>query len=147
MVEFGSTATPTRIEPNRVILGAYPGPNATEQQRVGPFERWLGTPFGVVVLYVNAGVGIGVRERFLEGMTRAWQAGHVPMVTWLPYTGTKGTTLATIARRVRNGGYDDVIGWWARALSSWLWTEDPVTGGPRRLYFRPFPEMNGDWLP
>lgn len=143
----GLDATTMQIESPRSILGAFPGASPADPQQINPFERWLGTRFGVVVLYVNADVPVSVRNSFLEGMTRVWQTGHVPIVTWLPYIGDEDTTPATITRQVRDGEYDDVIDWWTDALSAWLWADDAVTGGPRRLYFRPFPEMNGDWLP
>lgn len=143
VVCLGSSAK--RIEPGRSILGIYPGDGGSASRRAAPIERWLGTNVGVVVLYVNADAEVPVREWFLEEMTRTWQTGHIPMVTWLPYTGDEQTTPTTITRRIRDGEYDEIVEWWADALSAWLRAEDQV--GSRRCYFRPFPEMNGDWLP
>ncbi|WP_440770107.1 glycoside hydrolase family 26 protein [Natronorubrum sp. DTA28] len=139
-------AGPTADERRR-ILGAYPGENAASPERFRPFERWLETRFGVLTLYVNADDDERVRRQFLSGMTEVWQTGHVPMVTWLSYTDSESETASTITRQVRDGEYDDVLEWWVEALAAWLATDDPVIDGPRRLYFRPFPEMNGDWLP
>lgn len=143
----GLGSSTARVDSAEAILGVYPGDGTSASRQATPFERWLGRRFGVLVQYVNADVEEPVREWFVEEMTRIWQTGHVPMVTWLPYIDDEENTPETITRQVRDGEYDDVIGWWANALSEWLWTDDRVTGGPRRLYFRPFPEMNGDWLP
>lgn len=96
---------------------------------------------------MNADDDERVRREFLSGMTDVWQTGHVPMVTWLSYTGSETETSSTITRQVRDGEYDEVLEWWVEELSAWLATNDPAIDGPRRLYFRPFPEMNGDWLP
>jgi mannan endo-1,4-beta-mannosidase len=142
----GLGSSTIRAEPRRSILGIYPSDDGSPSQQTAPIERWLGTSVDVVVLYVNADAEVSVREWFIEEMTRTWQAGQIPMVTWLPYIGDEQTTPTTITRRIRDGEYDDIIDWWADALSTWLRAEDQIMGS-RRCYFRPFPEMNGDWLP
>lgn len=144
VVGLGSSTVRTDLR--QPIFGIYPSDGGSPSRQAAPIERWLGTNIDVIVLYVDAAVEVSVREWFIEEMTRTWRAGAIPMVTWLPYIGDERTTPTTITHRIRDGRYDDTIGWWANALSTWLRTEDRIVGS-RRCYFRPFPEMNGDWLP
>lgn len=55
--------------------------------------------------------------------------GRIPLVSWQ----SQGREVADIAA----GRYDDYVREWARQAAS----------APGTLYVRPFPEMNGDWVP
>ncbi len=55
--------------------------------------------------------------------------GRIPVVSWQ----SLGTTVGAIA----DGAHDDYIRNWARQAAA----------APGVLYVRPFPEMNGDWVP
>ncbi|APX98228.1 hypothetical protein BB347_11135 [Natronorubrum daqingense] len=142
-----SGCTQSTTDEGTRIIGSYPGDDATSAEQYRPFEEWLETRFGVLTLYVNADDDESVRQNFLSGLTDVWQTGHVPMVTWLSYVDSESETPSTITHQIRDGEYDAVLEWWVDELSAWLAADDPVIDGPRRLYFRPFPEMNGDWLP
>lgn len=47
-----------------------------------------------------------------------------------------------VTRTIAEGAYDDVVDGWVTDLVEWLDADDR-----RRCYLRPFPEMNGDWVP
>ena len=119
------------------ILGAYPGTNPTRRATFGPVERWLGRRHAVVVCYVDAGgESPAIIERFVDGLTRLWESGHVPMVTWQPRPRTPEER-RNLTRTIERGNYDAVVDRWAERLAAWV-RADPN----RRLYFRPLPEMN-----
>lgn len=126
------------------LLGVYPGEPAAAPRTFRPFERWVGAKHATIPLYTNAdlpdeSIGDFVRDR----MGVVWDTGHVPMVTWLPYRGSLEATPSDIERQIAAGQYDDYIDSWATRLAEWV----HAAGGGRRLYFRPLPEMNGNWLP
>ena len=124
------------------LLGAYPGEPVLSA--VGPFERWLDETHAVVPLYTNADLGVESIDDFVaEQVAPVWSTGHIPMVTWLPYVGAPEQTPTDIERRIAEGQYDRFIDPWVARLDEWLNAGE----SERRLYFRPLPEMNGDWLP
>ena len=123
------------------LLGAYPRDPA--KSTIRSFDRWIGRTHAVVPLYTNADQPEENIADFIDSyvsVTR--EGGHVPMVTWLPYLGTAERTPADIGARIAAGEYDEYVDPWAARLADWLKAKDD-----RRLYFRPLPEMNGDWLP
>jgi hypothetical protein len=56
-------------------------------------------------------------------------AGRVPLISWQPHHQD--------VRDIAAGRFDDYIRGWARG----------VRGAPGPVYLRPFPEMNGEWVP
>lgn len=62
-------------------------------------------------------------------VSEAAAGGRIPLISWQPH----GQDVTDIAA----GAYDDYIRRWARGVKS-----SRVT-----VYLRPFPEMNGDWVP
>ncbi|WP_177197710.1 glycoside hydrolase family 26 protein [Halogranum rubrum] len=128
-----------------LLHGFYPGRKAASPATFRPFEKWLGRVPTVLTLYVNANLSEdSIRDYLDTQLTPVWQTGHVPVITWLPYLGTPEQTPADIERRIHTGQYDDIIDRWISALTEWVLDGD---GEDRRLYFRPLPEMNGNWLP
>lgn len=126
------TATP-------VVLGIYPG---EDWGRIEPFERWLGRGFAVTTHYVDAAIPDEERRQFVsEEMTTQWERGRVPMVTWQPFP--RESTRGSVTRAIADGSYDDVLSGWSAELAGWL----SAVPDDRMFYFRPFPEMNGDWIP
>lgn len=120
-----------------VVLGIYPG---EDWARIDPFERWLGRRFAVTTHYVDAAIPDRERRRFVfEELTTQWEAGRVPMVTWQPFP---RDPTESVTRAIASGAYDDVLSGWGQDLARWV-----SASGDRKLYFRPFPEMNGDWVP
>lgn len=134
----GCSAAPDVGGRPKTLLGVYSG--ATPLR---PLERWLGRRHAVVVVYVNGNRSRRGVDRFVEEqLTSLWDRGHVPMITWEPYIGSPEETPSDVERRIRDGDYDRFVTRWVEALSSWF-DADPA----RRAYFRPLPEMNGDWVP
>ena len=123
------------------LVGAYPGYPATSET-MDPFERWLGRNHAVFTVYANGSSGQGVVDGLFANLREVWNAGHVPMVTWEPFLGTPEETPADIERRIAAGAYDEYVDRWIRAIHEWV-----NAGTGRRLYFRPLPEMNGEWVP
>lgn len=59
----------------------------------------------------------------------ASQNGQLPMISWEPHHQS--------VRAIAAGDYDDYLRSWARG----------VKAHSGKVYLRPFPEMNGDWVP
>ncbi|WP_254537892.1 glycoside hydrolase family 26 protein [Halomarina litorea] len=66
------------------------------------------------------------------------------MVTWQPHpTSPPQSTEASFLAAIAAGEYDALLSRWAERLARWV----AEGNGSRRFYFRPFPEMNGNWAP
>ena len=85
-------------------------------------------------------------SRFIDTrLTPIWEAGSVPILTWLPSIDPPNQTSSQIAREIAAGDYDPLLREWATRLSEWA---TDGNGNPqRRLYLRPAHEMNGNWFP
>jgi mannan endo-1,4-beta-mannosidase len=57
-------------------------------------------------------------------------AGRAPLISWQP--------MRQGVREIAAGAYDDVLRDWARGVRA---------ASPNLVYLRPFPEMNGEWVP
>lgn len=122
------------------ILGIFPG---SDWSRIRPFERWLERRFAVTTHYVDAAIPDQERQQFVfDAMTDQWNGGRVPIVTWQPFPRSDDEN-ENVTREIAAGAYDDILSAWARDLGEWLSGENER----RSVYFRPFPEMNGDWVP
>ena len=142
------TATP-EAPPTRsgaALAGVYPG-GPEFVANLTPYTEWLGQSPAVALLYVDAFGATENKRWFVENpLTDVWRAGHVPMISWQPFTAERGQTPETIERMVANGEYDDQLAEWASLLESWARPRGDRTRG-RRFYFRPAHEMNGNWFP
>ena len=87
-----------------------------------------------------------ITEFITTRMTPIWEAGCVPLVTWLPLTDAEDGSSTGISRDIAAGEYDSLIDEWAVQLNKWA-TPDESKSADRRFYFRPAHEMNGDWFP
>jgi len=134
------TATPS----TRTLLGACPGRRPASPATFRPLERWQGRRNAVLSLFYDADALPGDEDAVAADLETVWTTGHVPMVAWQPYLDGPAGTPSDIDRVVAGGGYDDVVAAGASHLSGWARRR---RGPDRRLYLRPFPEMNGDWLP
>lgn len=120
------------------IVGIFPG---EDWSRIQPFERWLDRRFAVTTHYVDAVIPESQQQQFVFGdMTEQWDHGRIPIVTWQPFPRDEADE--NVPREIAAGSYDDVLADWSRHLAEWLSAETD-----RKFYFRPFPEMNGDWHP
>jgi len=116
---------------------------------LGPYGRWVGQQPATVETFVNGLESPEQVEWFAEErLTPIWEAGHVPIVTWMPsYTDPPEDTDPRIDRRISNGEYDSIITTWANQLEEWTLAPEDADRPDRRLYFRPAHEMNGNWFP
>ncbi len=88
-------------------------------------ETELGRPLDVVHWFMNWDHAYDPR------MAAAVAAGgRTPLISWQPMRQDVGDIAA--------GVHDDVMRSWARGVR---------TAAPGLVYLRPFPEMNGDWVP
>ena len=142
------TATPEAPETRSgaALTGVYPG-GPEFVSNLTPYTEWLGQPSAVVLLFVDA-LGPTENKRWFveQPLTNVWQAGHVPMISWQPFTDERGQTPETIERMIAEGEYDDELVEWASLLASWARPQGDRTRG-RRFYIRPAHEMNGNWFP
>lgn len=116
---------------------------------LGPYGRWVNQQPATVETFVNGLESPDqVRWFVAERLTPVWDAGHVPIVTWMPAnTVPAENSDPAIDRRIRNGEFDRIISAWADELETWTLASDDEQAVERRLYFRPAHEMNGNWFP
>jgi hypothetical protein len=141
-----TVAAPEAIDPpsESILTGAYIGEPGASSGNVELVKDWLDQTPALAMAFAAGLTSRGWVSRFIETrITPIWEAGAVPILTWLPSTGPLEETSPLIAREVAAGEHDSLVDEWATQLSAW------VTGGDsgRRLYFRPAHEMNGDWFP
>lgn len=123
-----------------MIHGIYPG---DDPSLIAPFERWVSRQFDVTTLFVDVATDQSYRRYVIfEAMAREWDGGRVPMVTWQPFPRDEHPDDQSVNRAIAEGAYDDILDQWTVELAEWLESDSE-----RVLYFRPFPEMNGDWVP
>lgn len=150
-VPSGRTARGTQASESGTILGVFPGARPWSRSTFEPFEQWLGRKHAVIVLYFDAADVSRLGERVIrDRLTTVYEAGHVPMVTWQPFLSSSGTPEPTVERRIAAGEHDQLLDRWVQLLDGWLHGGGDDSGThshERRAYFRPFPEMNGSWLP
>lgn len=129
-----------RLWTSPVVFGVFPG---EDWSNIRPFERWIERRFAVTTHYTDAAITDQRRQQFIfEEMTAQWDEGRVPMVTWQPFPRSPDAE-ESVTRAIASGSYDDVLSSWVHDLSQWI----SIAPDERRFYFRPFPEMNGDWIP
>ena len=139
-----STADAASAPSDPLLTGAYIGGSGSYASNLELFGNWLGHPPALTMEFVEGLRSRDVVSRFLANrMTPIWEAGSVPVVTWLPSTGTTTETADDIAREVADGDHDALIERWAARLRDWTIGD----GTERRFYFRPGHEMNGNWFP
>ncbi len=69
-------------------------------------------------------------DAFYPAMVEAVaEGGRAPLISWQP--------MRQDVRAIADGAYDDYVRRWAQGVAA--------ASGP--VYIRPFPEMNGDWVP
>jgi mannan endo-1,4-beta-mannosidase len=139
-----STADVASSPSDPLLTGAYIGGSGSYTDDLELFESWLGHPPALTMEFVEGLRSEDVVSRFVPNrMTPIWEAGSVPVITWLPSTGSTTDTADDIAREVADGDHDALLETWAARLNDWT-TDD---GTQRRFYFRPGHEMNGNWFP
>lgn len=109
----------------RVKLGAFTYGGVWQGlEPVLDLEASLGQRLDIVHWFTN-----WRNEAYPEMITAVASAGRRAMISWQPHT--------VPVRDIADGYWDDYIRRWAVDLKG--------TGVP--VYVRPFPEMNGDWVP
>ncbi len=110
---------------DRVMLGAFTyGGVWKGMSPVLDLETSLGRRLDIVHWFTN-----WQNDAYPEMVTSVAVAGRRPLISWQPHQ--------VPVRDIAAGLHDDYMRSWARELAS--------TGVP--VYVRPFPEMNGDWVP
>lgn len=119
------TAPPLVPLAQRVLLGAFTyGGIWRGIEPVLDLETELGRRLDVVHWFTNWS-----QPYFPEMVALASSGGRLPLISWQPHD----QSIADIAA----GEYDDYI---------WSWAQGVRASGVL-VYLRPFPEMNGDWVP
>ncbi|HET7325153.1 MAG TPA: glycosyl hydrolase [Halococcus sp.] len=112
------------------------------------FTEWLNEPPALAMSFVDGLTSPRwISEFITTRMTPAWEAGCVPLVTWLPLAATENGSSEHIASDIAAGEYDSLIENWAAQLSNWAVADEQGETLGRRFYFRPAHEMNGNWFP
>ena len=110
---------------NRVMIGAFTyGGVWRGMQPVLDLEEALGRRLDIVHWFTNWD-----QPYFPEMVAAVAAAGRKPLISWQPHR----QSVADIAA----GHHDRYLRLWARG----------VRGSGGEVYLRPFPEMNGDWVP
>jgi mannan endo-1,4-beta-mannosidase len=151
----GSTAETMTAAPDpeprsgRTLTGLANDATAESLAELGAYERWATQRPATVVTFVNGLESADQVDWYLtERLTPLWERGHVPIVTWMPAnTNPPENSAPTVDRQIANGGFDSLIETWARRLETWALGPDGEREIPRRFYFRPGHEMNGNWFP
>jgi mannan endo-1,4-beta-mannosidase len=134
------------IEPpsEPILTGAYVGDAGSSSGNIGLFKDWLDQTPALAMEFAAGLTSQNWPEQFINTrIAPIWEAGAVPILTWLPSTGPPDETSPRIAREIAAGEHDSLIEEWATQLSTWVTDDD----AERRLYFRPAHEMNGNWFP
>ena len=127
-----------------LLTGAYIGESGSYSYNLELFKNWLDHSPALTMEFVEGLRSEDVVSQFLSNrMTPIWEAGSIPVITWLPSTGTIDETSSDIARDIADGVHDGLLETWASKLGDWT-TDDDIQ---RRFYFRPGHEMNGNWFP
>ena len=137
--------SPETIEPpsEPILTGAYTGESDPSSVNIGLFRDWLDQTPALAMVFAAGLTSPSWPEQFINTrIAPIWEAGAVPILTWLPSTRPPDETSPRIAREIAAGEHDSLIEEWATQLSSWV-----TDGAGRRLYFRPAHEMNGNWFP
>ena len=110
------------------------------------FKEWLDATPALAMEFVAGLSSQSWVDQFINTrLTPIWEAGSVPVLTWLPSTESPNETSSQITREIAAGEYDSFLEEWATQLSKWATTSDGSS--KRRLYLRPAHEMNGNWYP
>ncbi|UOO97193.1 endoglucanase (plasmid) [Halococcus dombrowskii] len=142
-----TSPSPETIEsPSEPILtGVYIGDSDTAVGDFAVFKEWLNeTPALAMEFAAGLSSQSWVDQFITTRLTPIWEAGSVPILTWLPSTDPPNETSSQIAREIAAGEYDSFLEEWATQLSTWVTSDG---NSKRRLYFRPGHEMNGNWYP
>lgn len=132
---------------NRTLIGVFPGEgDAPETVRtLGRLEEWLSMRPAVVTVFTGSDITAETTQvSTLEAMTAIWERGQIPLLTWEPFITLNAESVnRPLERQFYEGEHDELLDRWAQLLEDW------TMGGTkeRRFYFRPVPEMNGDWYP
>ncbi len=118
-------APQNNASPQRPLFGAFTYGGVWQgMEPVYDLEQSLGRRLDIVHWFMNW-------DHTYDGrlVEEAATGGRIPLISWQPHRQTVGDIAA--------GRYDDYIRSWAHGLRSAHTT----------VYLRPFPEMNGDWVP
>lgn len=141
-------SSPEMIEPpsKPMLTGIYIGDSGSSSGDIGLFTDWIDQTPALAMEFAAGLTSQYWPEQFIDTrIAPIWEAGAVPILTWLPSTGSPDGTSPRIAREIAAGEHDPLIEKWATQLSTWVTDSE---GNPeRRLYFRPAHEMNGNWFP
>lgn len=149
-----SIPTPTTANPSPdtialpsepILTGVYIGDTDTAVGDFAVFKEWLDvTPALAMEFAAGLSSQSWVEQFITTRLTPIWEAGSVPILTWLPSTDSPNETSSQIAREIAAGEYDSFLEEWATQLSTWVTADE---SSKRRLYLRPGHEMNGNWYP
>lgn len=139
---------PARAEAQPALLGVYEGNQGWDLARVRALESWQGRGHAVLLLFTNWDADPSVQDNlFTRQLPAIWDQGHVPLITWEPYTGE--ATPPDIVARIAGGYHDAYVATWAARLRAFLAGPDGVLHSfdDRRAFLRLAHEMNGNWYP
>ena len=114
-------------------MGAYIPGGAWQPQKIAELEAAVGRELDIVQWFNSWRYDFEARP-----VEDALLAGRTPLITWQPNT----QSLADIA----NGKHDDYLRTWAVGIRE-VGRDAAARGLADEVYLRPFPEMNGDWIP
>jgi mannan endo-1,4-beta-mannosidase len=143
-----STTTPAASS-SSIQFGVHMGNNPGDHAQEFAMNVYLGKKHTVVgqSSHFDWCTNSGTVSSIMNQLTTIWNDGSVPMfgIAPLPFPALGSQPDADVA----NGLYDGCIDIWAKVLKSWLSGPDGVysTADDRRLYLRPWQEMNGNWFP
>jgi mannan endo-1,4-beta-mannosidase len=143
-----TVTSPEMIEPpsEPILTGAYIGESDSSSTNISLFKDWLDQTPALVMEFAAGLTSQSWVDQFINTrITPIWEAGAVPILTWLPSTDPLDETSSRIAREIAAGEYDSSIEEWATQLNTWV--TDSEGDSERQLYFRPAHEMNGNWFP
>lgn len=123
-VDVPSAAAPDRTPSVRLVGAFVPGGVWNELRPLRELEAELGAPLDVVHWFTSWDHAYDPVP-----VDALHAAGRLPLVTWQPH--------AQSLRDIAAGRHDAYVAAWARG----------VAAAEGLVYVRPFPEMNGDWVP